>query len=299
MTSQEGQSHTSLYCSSFDLFLKDLNHLSPAHVLGADSFNFNNLKAIAYQCIYMPLSQATSPNQMDVKSIAALQIRGHELLSYVFRTPYINADPDFAFLCAIKISLDVFSFLHQSQKANHAFSSTQASGTLPPTDRQAFILALVKSLTIANEKIGSFLDSHPKVLSALPEVVATLAKSSAIVSDALFVGLAGSLTQSCLQHLLNANNEFEKKYVSNCCKSFDKILCISSTNDVFGVRGCSLLLLKIVLRACSQSGPNAASSLSNLQTATTGLHHLLLAEDIVIAAYKEGFSHCIFLSFVI
>jgi hypothetical protein len=92
------------------------------------------------------------------------------------------------------------------------------------------------------------------------------------------------------------NDGIEKKLLSTCCKSFDTLLCISSANDVFGVRGCSLLLLQIVLRACSQSGPNAAISLSNLQTATTGLHHVLLAEDIVIAAYTEGLRlHFIFI----
>jgi hypothetical protein len=287
-TSYEGHTFISQYCSSFDLFLKNLSEFSPAHVLGPDSSSFNNLKAIAYQCIYIPLHLASGANPIDVKSIAALQIRGHELLACIFRTPYISATPDLAFLCAIKISLDVFIQLNQSQKVTHSLSSTLSAGTLSPADRQTFIQALVKSLSIAKDKIGSFSDSNPKFISALPEIVATLARTSTIVSDTLFVELAGSLTQSCLQHLVNTTDRIDKKHVSICCKSFDKILCISSTSDVFGVRGCSLLLLKIVLHACSQSGPSAASSLSNLQTAITGLHHVLLAEDILITAYKEG-----------
>jgi hypothetical protein len=258
-------------------------------VLGPDSSTFNNLKAIAYQCIYMPLNLATNPNMMDVKSIAALQIRGHELLACIFQTPYINATPDFAFLCSIKVSLDVFMFLHQSQKFDHSSSSIEASRIIPSTDRQTYIQALVKSLSAAKAQFTTNLDAHPKLLSALPEVAASLARTSTIVSDALFIELSGSLTQSCLQHLLNSNDAIEKKHIAICCKSFDKLSsCISSSNDVFGVRGCALLLLQIVLRACSQCGPNTASSLSNLQTATIGLHHVLLAEDIIIEAYKEG-----------
>jgi len=224
---------------------------------------------------------------MDAKTIAALQIRGHELLAATFNAPGLNAMTDLAFLSAVKISMDVFLFL-QSQKAHPSVPFAQAAEALPLSERQAFIQAVVKSLMIVKQNFGKIMESQPESLSVLPEVAATLASMCTVVSDPHFVELAGSLTHSCLQQLANTAAGIERKYVSMCCKSFNKLLGIASCSDSFGVRGCSLLLLQIVLRTCSQSGPNAVSSLSILQSAITGLHHVLLAEDIIMAAYKEG-----------
>jgi hypothetical protein len=269
------------------MFLKSLNQLPAAHVLGPNPLNIKNLIAIAYQCIYFPLHLQSNHNTMDMKPIAAMQIRGHELLACIFNCQYLNATPDLTFLCAIKISMDVF-FLLISQSAHNSFSLSSATGALPAPDQHSFVQALVKSLTIAKANFGKIPESHPKFFYALPEVAATLARTSTAISDTSFLQLAGSLTNFCLQHLLNTTAGIEKKHVSICCKSFFKLLGTSMSSDSYGVRGCSLLLMQIVLRTCSQSGPSAASSLSILQNAISGLHHVLLAEDIVMTAYKEG-----------
>jgi hypothetical protein len=283
-SSQDAQIYATQYCSCIDMFLKSLAELPAVHVLGPSTSNVKNLKAIAYQCIHFPLHLQSSSISMDAKIIATLQIRGHELLAFIFNSSYLNTTPDLTFLCAIKMSLDVL-FLLLSQKAHH---SSQAALALPETDQHSFIQALVKSLSIVKENFGNIPESNPKFFSALPEVAATFARTSTVVSDAPFLQLAGILTNSCLQHLLNTTAGIERKHVSICCKSFFKLLGISSSNDSFGVRGCSLLLMQIVLRTCSQSDPNAAPSLSILQSAVTGLHHVLLAEDIIMTAYKEG-----------
>ena len=287
VSSQEALTYMSQYCSSFDLFLKGLADLPPLHVLGQNPSNAKNLRAIAYQCIYLPLHFKSNPNPMDAKSIAALQIRGHQLLAAIFNIPGLNAATDLSFLSAIKISMNIFLFL-QSQKAHPSIPFGQSAEALPVSERQAFIHAFLKSLSIVNDHFGKIVESHPESCSVLPEVAATLANMCTVVSDARFVELAGSLTHSCLQQIANTSAGIEKKQASMCCKSFNKLLSIPSCSDGFGVRGCSLLLLQIVLRTCSQSGPNTMSSLSLLQSTITGLHHVLLAEDIVMAAYKEG-----------
>jgi hypothetical protein len=285
-TSQDAQTYVSQYCFCFDMFLKSLNQLPAVHVLGPNPLNIKNLKAIAYQCIYFPLHLQSNHNPIDVKPIAAMQIRGHELLACIFNCQYLNATPDLTFLCAIKISLDVF-FLLISKSAHNSFPFSSATGALPPPDQHSFVQALVKSLTIAKDNFDKIPESQPKFFSALPEVAATLARTSTTILDASFLQLAGALTNSCLQHLLNTTACIEKKHVSICCKSFFKLFGSSMSSGSYGVRGCSLLLMQIVLRT-SQSGPSAALSLSILQNAITGLHHVLLAEDIVMIAYKEG-----------
>jgi hypothetical protein len=286
-SSQEVHNNISCYCSSLDIFLKSLADWPPIHVLGSNPSGVKNMKAIAYQCIYFPLHLQANPGLVDALSIVSLQIRGHELLSYIFNTPCTKAVPDLTFLCAMKISMDVFCLL-QAQKFQNSFPSSQATAVLPATDRHAFIQVLVKSLSIAKENFSNIPESHPRFFSALPEIAATLSRTSTVVSDVPFLEVAGTLTHSCLHHLVNTTGNLEKKHVSICCKSFDKLMGMSRSSDGFGVRGCSILLLQIVLRVCSQSGPNAESSLSLLQCAITGLHHVLLAEDIIMVAYKEG-----------
>lgn len=284
-TSQDAQTYTSQYCSSFDTFLQSLADLPMVHIMGPNPSGVKNLKAIAYQSIYFPTHLQSNPHKLEAKLIAALQIKGLELLAYIFTSPALNSTPDLTLLCAIKISLDVL-FLLISPKASNSVQISQAA--LPQSDQHSFIQALIKLMSIAQENFGKIPESHPKFFSALPEVVATLTRTSTVVLDAPFLQLAGSITHSCLQQFLNSTAGIEKKHVSICCKSFCKLLGVSMSSDSFGVRGCSLLLMQIVLRTCSQSGPNHASSLSTLQSAISGLHHVLLAEDVTIAAYKEG-----------
>lgn len=171
-------------------------------------------------------------------------------MAATFNAPGLNAMTDLAFLSAVKISMDVFLFL-QSQKPHLSVPFAQAAEALPLSERQAFIQAVVKSLMIVKQNFGKIMESQPESLSVLPQVAATLASMCAVVSDPHFVELAGSLTHSCLQQLANTAAGIERKYVSMCCKSFNKLLGIASCSDSFGVRVCSLLLLQIVLRTIS------------------------------------------------
>lgn len=289
-TSQDAQTYTSQYCSSFDTFSQSLAALPMLHIMGPNPSGVKNLKAIAYQSIEFPCHLQSNPNKLDAKLIAALQIRGLELLAYIFTSPSLNATPDITFLCAIKMSLDVL-FLLLSPKSSNSVQISQSA--LPQSDQHSFVQALIKLLSIAQENFGKIPESQPKFFSALPEVVVSLTRTSTLVLDAPFLQLAGSITQSCLQQFLNSTAGIEKKCVSICCKNFCKLLGVSISSDSFGVRGCSLLLMQIVLRTCSQSGSNPASSLSTLQSAVSGLHHVLLAEDVAIAAYKEGSGACL------
>ncbi len=154
-------------------------------MLGSNPSNAKNLKAIAYQCIYLPLRLKANPNPMDAKTIAALQIRGHELLAATFNAPGLNAMTDLVFLSAVKISMDVFLIL-QSQKAHPSVPFAQAAEALPLSERQAFIQAVVKSLMIVKHNFGKIMESQPESLSVLPEVAATLASMCTVVSDPHF-----------------------------------------------------------------------------------------------------------------
>jgi hypothetical protein len=231
-------------------------------------------------------------NAVDANSIADLQIRGHELFSCIFNAPFINTTPDLELLCGIKLSLDIF-FLTQNPKVHkNSFAHSQAvisAAAHPATDRHvSFIQALTKSLSIAKENFTKILESHPKVSSALPDVAATLARTCTVVSDTNFVELAGCLTNFCLNHLAKSGDRIEKKYVSICCKSFEKIFANSLSRDCFGVRSCSILLLQMILENCTQSCTNKMPLLLVLQSAINGLHHMLLAEDIIMDAFTEG-----------